>query len=64
MNRLKYLYVQSIKKKKPINSNTRYRRKVKLVPINMNYCLLQFDALKSFLILIFQGKPPNLTTNS
>ena len=41
--------VQSIKKKKMnanINSNTNYEREMKLVPINMDYCLLRFDALK------------------
>ena len=30
----------------PTNSNKNYRREIKLVPINMDYCLLQFDALK------------------
>ena len=41
-------YKQSIKDKKnttPIDSNTNYRREMKLVPI-MDYFLLQFDALK------------------
>ena len=37
------------KKKKTINSNTGCRRKMKLIPINMGYCLLQSDALKFFL---------------
>ena len=39
---------QLVKKKKkniPTNSNTNYCKE-KLVPIKMNYCLLQFDALK------------------
>ena len=36
------------KKNVPINTNTNYRREMKLVPINMHYCLLQFDALKLF----------------
>ena len=35
-------------KKKPINFNTNYRREMKLVPINMDYCVLQIDALKTF----------------
>ena len=30
----------------PTNSNTNYRRKIKLVPNNKDYCLLQFDAQK------------------
>ena len=29
-----------------INFNTNYRRELKFVPINMYYCLLQFDTLK------------------
>ena len=43
--------VQSVKNKRktPINSNANYRKEMKLVPINMNYCQLQFDALKFFL---------------
>ena len=34
------------KKNHPNNSNTNYRREMKLVSINMDYCLLQFGALK------------------
>ena len=30
----------------PTNSNTNYRREMKLLPINMDYCLLQFGAIK------------------
>ena len=39
---------QSVKKKgtPPINSVTNYRREMKLIPINMDYSLLQFDSLK------------------
>ena len=52
-----YSVYQSIKKIKnkikikehPINYNANYHREMKLVPINMDYCLLQFDALKFFL---------------
>ena len=33
-------------RKIPINSNTNYFRKMKLVPINVDYCVLQFDVLK------------------
>ena len=45
------IYNQSKKAKKkkrntPTNFSTNYRREMKLVPINMNDCLLQFDALK------------------
>ena len=42
-------YVQSVKKKggdTPINSYTNYHREMELVPINMDYCLLQFDEWK------------------
>ena len=41
--------VQLVKKRKkysPTNSNINYRREMKHAPINMNCCLLQFDALK------------------
>ena len=31
------------------NSNTNYRREIKLIPFNMDYCLLQFNALIFFL---------------
>ena len=43
--------VQWVKKKRNIliYFNTNYRIEVKLVPFIMNYCLLQFDALKIFL---------------
>ena len=30
----------------PINFDTNYRRDMKLIPVNMDYCVLQFDALK------------------
>ena len=36
------------KTKTPIYFNANYRREMKLVPIIMDYCLLQFDALKFF----------------
>ena len=59
----------------PINSNTNYRREMKIIPINMDYCLLQFDALQFFLGVrlhggsapnfnFFQYKTPNLTMKS
>ena len=55
--------VQSVKKKKlntPINSNTNYRREMKLVLINMDYSLLQFEALKFFLgVCLRRGSQPN-----
>ena len=70
------MYSWSKKKKKkgtpPINRN--YRKEMKFVSIIMDYCLLQFDALKFFLdvrlygglnlILIFQCKPPSFSTKS
>ena len=48
---------QKKKKKRntPINFNTNYRREMKLVPINMDYCLFQFDALKFVLGIRLQG---------
>ena len=61
-----YLFskVQSVKKKKKgntfINFNANYRREMKLVPINMDYCLLQFDVLKFFLdVQLHERSPPN-----
>ena len=33
------------KKKKAINFNTNHCREMKFIPFNMNYCLLQFEAL-------------------
>ena len=52
-----HTYVQSVKKKKniPINFNTNNRRDMKLVPINLDYCLLQFDALKYFVGVQLHG---------
>ena len=43
--------VQSVKKKQntPIYFKIIYRTEMKLVPIIMDYCLLQFDALKFLL---------------
>ena len=66
------------KKKKrntPIYFNTNNRTEMKLVPINMDYYLLQFDALKFFLWVrlhggsepnfnFFQCKLPNFLTKS
>ena len=46
-----YLIMYSSSKKKrntPIYFNTNYRREMKLVPIIMDLCLLQFDAFKFF----------------
>ena len=42
--------VSRLKKKKNIhiNSNTNYRKEMKLVPFNMDYCLLEFDTLKFY----------------
>ena len=36
------------KKKNPTYFNTNYSTEIKLVPIIMDYCLFQFDALKFF----------------
>ena len=40
-----------VKKKRNtlINSNTNYRREMKPIPVNVDYCLLQSDALNFFL---------------
>ena len=43
------LSVRKKEKNTPINYNTKYCRENKLVPANMDYCLLQFDALNFFL---------------
>ena len=45
---ISHLYSRGKKWNTPTNSNTNCRREMKLVPINMDYCLLQFDALKFF----------------
>ena len=73
------MYSQSKKKKwnTQINFNTNYHREMKLVQINLDYCLLQFDALKLLLavrlhgegvlyptLIFFQCKLSNLTTKS
>ena len=63
------------KRSTPINFNTNYRREMKLVPINMDYCLHQFDALNVFVGVhlhresppnfdFFQCNHPNLTTKT
>ena len=44
------------KRHAPINLNTYYRREMKLLPIDVDYCLLQFIALKFFLgVRLFEG---------
>ena len=40
---------------KIINLNPNHHREIKLAPINMDYCLLQFDAFKFFLGAIYMG---------
>ena len=56
-----WMYSRSNKKRNtPIYFNTNYRREMKLVPIIMDYCLLQFDALKFFLgVRLHGGSLPN-----
>ena len=61
-----HINVQQVKKKKkkkrntPVYVNTNYRTEIKLVPIIMDYCLLQFDALKFFLgVRLHGGFLPN-----
>ena len=74
------MYSQSVSQKKEkkntlIYFNTNYRTEMKPIPINIDYCLLQFDAIQFFLGVrfhkdslsnfnFFQCKPPNLTTES
>ena len=43
------------KRNTPIYFNTNYRTEMKLVPVIMDYCLLQFDALKFFLGVRLHG---------
>ena len=52
------LSIEGKKKKRntPIYFNTNYRKEMILVPIIMDYCLLQFDALKFFLDVRLQGE--------
>ena len=38
------------------NFNTNNRREMKFIPINMDYCLLQFDALNFFLGVRLHGR--------
>ena len=46
----------------PIYFNTNYRAEMKLVSIIMDYCLLQFDALKFFLgVRLHGGSVPNFS---
>ena len=50
------MYSRSKKKgKTPIHFNTNYRTERKLVPIIMDYCLLQVDALKFVLGVRLHG---------
>ena len=51
LNKNMHMYSWSKEKRKPY-SNTNYCREMKLVPINMN-CLLQFGALKFFLVVTY-----------
>ena len=45
----------------PINFNTNSRREMKLIRNNMDYCLLEFNALKFFLgVHLHGGSLPNL----
>ena len=48
------------KRNTPIYFTTNERTEMKLVPISMDYCLLQFDALKFFLeVHLHGGSLPN-----
>ena len=50
------MYSTSKKKKKPIYFNLNYRTEMKLVPIIVDKCLLQFDALKFLLGVCLHGE--------
>ena len=67
--------VKNIKQNIPINSNANYRKEMKFVLIDMDYCLLEFDALNFFLGVrlhegslshfnFFHCKSPNFTMTS
>ena len=73
--RVPYSWSKKRKRNTPIYFNTNSRTKMKLVPIIMDYCLLQFDALKFFLGVYQHGEsqpnfnffsvnPPNFSTKS
>ena len=48
------------KKKNPINFKTNNHREMNLIPNKINYCLLQFHALKFFLrVRLHEGSAPN-----
>ena len=49
------------KKNTAINSNKNYNREMKLVPINVDYSVLQFDALKFVLRIDLHGGSMYLT---
>ena len=53
---LKNKNMYSRSKNTPIYFNTNYRTEMKLVPVIMDYCLLQFDALKYFLVVRLHGE--------
>ena len=63
---LKYTVSQKKRKKRkrntPIYFNTNYRLEMKLVPIVMDYCLLQFDVLKFFLKVRLHGRGGDVST--
>ena len=54
------MFSRSKKKRKskntPINSTTNYRTEIKLIPIDVDYRLIQFDALKVFLGILLHGE--------
>ena len=58
ITKMLFRYVQSVKKENRttcINSHTIDRRKMKFVPVSMDYCVLQFDALNFFLWSIYMA---------
>ena len=53
---LKCTVGQNKKNNNHINYHINYHREMKLIPINMDYCLLQFDALNFILGVHLHGE--------
>ena len=54
------MYSRAKKKNTPIYFNTNYHTEMKLVPIMVDYCLLQFHAFKFLLgVRLHGGSLPN-----
>ena len=49
------MYSRYKKRNTPIYFNTNYRTEMKLLPVIKDYCLLQFETLKFFLLVSLHG---------